>query len=113
VPYRIDTSDVEDDVARFNNAVLYYWKACLRHISHRPHEHRGTFVERAMAIAGSPTMTFGYLITRNEYASGEEVYLFTADCFPAGFALAYVLDDWDPARDGYDGEVRVIFVRQR
>lgn len=110
--HRIDTSDVDDDVVRFNSAVRYYWDACLRHISHRPQEHRGTFIERAMAIASSPTMTFGYLITRQEYASGEEVYLFSADCFPARFALAYVLDDWNPPRDGLSGEVRLVFVRQ-
>jgi len=58
-------------------------------------------------------MTFGYLITRTVYVSGEEIYLFSADCFPAGFGLAYVLDDWLPSRDRYDGEVRVVFVKER
>lgn len=56
-------------------------------------------------------MTFGYLITREVYASGEEIYLFSADCFPAQFAIGYMLERWLPPRDGLDGEVDVVFAR--
>ena len=56
-------------------------------------------------------MTFGYLITRTEYVSGETVHIFSADCLPKGWAIAYVLDRSQVESD-YDGEIRVVFLRQ-
>jgi hypothetical protein len=55
-------------------------------------------------------MTFRYMIIRTEYVSGEAIHLFAADCLPARWAIGYVIET-TPAREDYDGEVRVVFLR--
>ena len=56
-------------------------------------------------------MTFGYLITREEYVSGEVIFLFSADCLPAAYVIGYVIEEWHPPYDEFRGEVRMVFIR--
>jgi hypothetical protein len=107
----MNTDAVDRDTATFNSAIAYYWNVSLRMIGGRPQPQRGTVSERALAISPFPTMTFQYEITAREYESGEVVHLFSSSFLPRTFVIAYVLDEWAEPAGGFDGEVRVIFVR--
>lgn len=109
--YRVSlSSEVAAQVARFGAPESYYWRRALQEISDGPFCRKGGITERAVATAPFPLRTHSYRITCHQYVSGETVYLFIAEFLP-GRTIAYVLDEWDPPVEGYQGEARIIFLR--
>lgn len=104
MPYSVDSSRVDDEVARFPDHVLRSWRACLGLIAQDPEPRFGTYVERVIPIRGFPMRSWVYEIAKEENrVSGETVYVFTGDFFPE-YAPVYIV---------YEGaqEVIMLFLR--